>query len=261
MLIATSIFVVVAMAFVGILSMVTQVQVQSSSSAVVNQENQFLLQKLQILYRNGKFRGYPYFHAYFHAETADGEFIVRPNAYHARERYGLSSTAERGNLAGATSNKVSISNLSFTRRMNPPGHDAVSISYTMSYNTPNIEQSFSQFFQTSVAQVSAATFDTGVYPSVNGTEPLETHRTDMEFHQLDHQLQRRQCRRQHLEPCRTAFGGRRSSAFDHYDNGVHRKHSGDADVLFSGRFHEGLALSLRRKRDGNAGMAEYLLTK
>jgi hypothetical protein len=48
----------------------------------------------------------------------------------------------------------------------------VSISYTLSYNTSNIAQAFSQLFQTSIVQVSAATFDTGVYPSVNGTEPL-----------------------------------------------------------------------------------------
>jgi hypothetical protein len=48
----------------------------------------------------------------------------------------------------------------------------VSISYTLSYNTSNIKQAFSQLFQTSISQVSAATFDTGVYPSVNATLPL-----------------------------------------------------------------------------------------
>ena len=47
MLIASAIFTVIAIAFIGILSVVTQVQVQSSSAAAVNQESQFLLQKLQ----------------------------------------------------------------------------------------------------------------------------------------------------------------------------------------------------------------------
>jgi hypothetical protein len=42
----------------------------------------------------------------------------------------------------------------------------------MAYNTSNIKQAFGQLFQTSIAEVSAATFDTGVYPSVNGSEPI-----------------------------------------------------------------------------------------
>ena len=58
---------------------------------------------------------------------------------------------------------MTVSNLSFTRNANPPGHDAVSISFTMAYNTVNVQQAFSQLFQSSVEHVSAATFDTGVF--------------------------------------------------------------------------------------------------
>jgi hypothetical protein len=78
-----------------------------------------------------------------------------------------------GTLQPLTSNKVYVSNLLFTRRTNPPGHDAVSVSYAMAYYaTSSVAQAFSQLFQTSIAQVSAATFDTGVYPSVNNLYPL-----------------------------------------------------------------------------------------
>jgi hypothetical protein len=78
-----------------------------------------------------------------------------------------------GALQPLTSNRVYVPNLLFTRQANPPGHDSVSISYTMEYYaTSSAAQAFSQLFQTSIAQVSAATFDTGVSPSSPGSEPL-----------------------------------------------------------------------------------------
>jgi prepilin-type N-terminal cleavage/methylation domain-containing protein len=171
MLIATSLFVLIVVGFIGILTTVTQVQVQTSSSAVVNQESQFLLQKLQ-----------------YYVETASIIDISTSTPTSTLRFDGVSSSTDPsyitlasgtvyvqqggGALQPLTSNRVTVSNLSFTRRANPPGHDAVSISYTLSYNTSNIVQAFGQIFQTSIAQVSAATFDTGVYPSSPSTESL-----------------------------------------------------------------------------------------
>jgi len=173
MLIAVSIFTVIAIASIGILSVVTQVQVQSSSSAAVSQESQFLLQKLQYYVQTAGIIDIP-----TSTPTSTLKFDVASSSLDPSYITLASGTvylqqSSGGALQPLTSNKVIVSNLSFTRNANPPGHDAVSISYTMAYfATSSIVQAFSQFFQTSIARVSAASFDSGVYPSSMSGEPL-----------------------------------------------------------------------------------------
>lgn len=52
----------------------------------------------------------------------------------------------------------------FTKHSNPPGHDSVSVSFMVAYNTTNIKQQFSQTLQTAIARVSAASFDSNIIP-------------------------------------------------------------------------------------------------
>ncbi|HUC01492.1 MAG TPA: prepilin-type N-terminal cleavage/methylation domain-containing protein [Candidatus Paceibacterota bacterium] len=171
MLIAIGLFTIIVVSLIAILTVVVQVQVRSSSAAAVDQESQFLLQKLQ-----------------YYIGTASIVDIVTSTPTSTLKLQVASSSLDptyitlasgtvylqqaSGTLQALTSNRVTVSNLSFTRQSNPPGHDLVSISYAMSYNTVNVKQAFSQLFQTAIEHVSAATFDTGVYPSVNGSEPL-----------------------------------------------------------------------------------------
>lgn len=174
MIIASAIFIVIIVVFIGILLTVTQVQVQSSSSAAVNQESQFLLQKLQYYVQTASLIQIPQDTAtgtlelFMASSSADPTYITL-----ATGTVYLQQTAT-GTLQALTSNRVTVSNLSFTRRANPPGNDTVAISFTVAYNTSNVEQAFSQLFNTTISQVSAATFDTGVYPSVSASEPLGT---------------------------------------------------------------------------------------
>ncbi|MDO8516318.1 MAG: hypothetical protein Q7S28_03650, partial [bacterium] len=65
-----------------------------------------------------------------------------------------------------------VTALNFTKRANPPGHDQISIAFTMQYNVNNALQRFVQSLQTSVARVSAATFDSNVVPSSTATYKL-----------------------------------------------------------------------------------------
>src|SRR6185436_15502562 len=71
-----------------------------------------------------------------------------------------------------TSNKVSVSGLSFTNHSNPGGRDSVSTSFTVAYNTGNPTQRFSQSLQTAVSRVYAATFDSNVLPGTSGSFSL-----------------------------------------------------------------------------------------
>jgi prepilin-type N-terminal cleavage/methylation domain-containing protein len=173
MLVAVAIFSIIIIAFVSILVEVTQVQVQSSSSVAVNQESQFLLQKLQYYIGTASVvniaTSTPTSNLQFYMASSSADptsITLSGGTVYLQQPIGSSSQA-------LTSNKVSVSNLSFVRNANPPGHDVVSVSFTMAYNSPGALQAFSRLFQTSIVHVSAATFDTGVYASTNN-EPLGT---------------------------------------------------------------------------------------
>lgn len=172
MLLSVAIFSVIIIAFIGILVVVTQVQVQSSSSTAVDQESQSFLQKIQYYVETASVIDIPTSTA-----TSTLKFDVASSSLDPSYLTLASGTVylqqtTGGSLQALTSQRVTVSNLSFTRSTNPPGHDVVSVSFTMAYNTTNPLQAFGQLFQNSVEHVSAATFDTGVYPSTNGTEPL-----------------------------------------------------------------------------------------
>ncbi|HEY5220974.1 MAG TPA: prepilin-type N-terminal cleavage/methylation domain-containing protein [Candidatus Paceibacterota bacterium] len=169
MLVSIAIFSVIIVAFIGILVVILQIQAQSSSSQAVNQESQFLLQKVQYYVESASVitpTSTPSTLVFYVASSSlDPSYITLSSG-----TVYLQQTAT-GTLQALTSPKVNVTNLSFTRNTNPPGHDTVSVSFTMAYNTLNAEQAFSQLFQSTVEHVSAATFDTSVLPSAGG-EPL-----------------------------------------------------------------------------------------
>ena len=172
MLVSVAIFSVIIVAFIGILVVILQIQAQSSSSQAVNQESQFLLQKMQYYVESASVINIP-----TSTPTSTLKFFVASSSLDPSSiTLSASGTVylqqNGGTLQALTSPKVTVSNLLFTRNANPPGHDVVSISFTMAYNTVNVEQAFSQLFNSSIEHVSAATFDTGVYPSVSASEPL-----------------------------------------------------------------------------------------
>jgi prepilin-type N-terminal cleavage/methylation domain-containing protein len=171
MLVSVSIFSIIIIAFVGILLVVTEVQVQSSSSMAVNQESQVLLQKLQYYVETASLINIPTstvtstLQFFVASSSADPSYITLSSGTVYLQQTGS------GPLLALTSPKVNVTGLAFTRNANPPGHDTVSISFTMAYISTSPTQAFSQLFQSSIEHVSAATFDTNVLPSASG-EPL-----------------------------------------------------------------------------------------
>jgi prepilin-type N-terminal cleavage/methylation domain-containing protein len=170
-LIATAIFTLVIIAFIGIFVTVTGVQVRQNSAAAVNEESQFLLQKIQYYIQLSSLVSST-------QDLASSTLVLRmPSSSLDPTIFTLSNGTVYLQLASGTpqpltSNRVSVSNLLFTRRSNAPGYDAVNVSFTVAYNTSNIKQMLAQALQTSVARVSAATFDSGVYPTVSGNGAL-----------------------------------------------------------------------------------------
>jgi type II secretory pathway pseudopilin PulG len=172
LLIYAAIFSVVTVAFTTILLTTVQIQVQQESRAEVNQQSQFALQEVQYYVERASLVDMPQDTAtttlklWLGVNSQDPTFIKLSSG-----TLYLQQTAT-GTLQALTSNKVTVSNLAFTRRANPPGHDSVNVSFTMAYNSPNLKQAFSEVLQTTVARVSAATFDSNVLPSSTATYSL-----------------------------------------------------------------------------------------
>lgn len=172
LLIFLGVFGAVSAGLIGILVTITRVQVRQSSAVEVGTQSQFLLQQAQYYIGKSSLVDIPQdtptstLKLYTGVNAQDPTFITLSGGI-----VYLQQTAT-GSLQALTSNRVTVSNLLFTRRANAPGHDAVSISFTIAYNTSNIEQAFSQMLQTSIARVSAATFDSNVIPSSTATYSL-----------------------------------------------------------------------------------------
>lgn len=165
LLIYVAIFSVVIVAFITIFVSIIQIQSKQSASGEVESQSQFLLQQVQYYVEEASLIDMP-------QDTATTTLTLRMANPNADPTYITLASGTIYLQQGATgtpealsSNQVAISNLSFTKHSNPPGHDSVSVAMTVSYNTSNIEQMFSQAFQTSIARVSAATFDSNLIPS------------------------------------------------------------------------------------------------
>ena len=164
-LLYAAIFAAVVIAAVGVYVSVTRVQSNQTAAAEVQEQSQFLLQKIQYFVQLSSLIDMP-------KDTQTTTLKLRMAATSTDPTYftvNASGTVYLQQGGGAlqplTSPKVAVTNLSFTKRSNPPARDTVSVSFTMTYNPSNFLQAFSQMFEMSVARVSAATFDSSVVPS------------------------------------------------------------------------------------------------
>jgi type II secretory pathway pseudopilin PulG len=173
LLIFVGIFSVMIIAFMTVFVSVSQIQVRQTSSAEVAAQSQLLLQQIQ----------------YYVERSSLIEMAA--NSATSTLRLRMASSTEdvttiklvngavtlqpgSGALQTLTSSKVTVSNLQFTKRENPPGHDSVAITFTMEFNSSNGKMKFVEGFNTSIARVSAASFDSDVIASSSNTYALGT---------------------------------------------------------------------------------------
>ncbi|RMD59713.1 hypothetical protein D6833_11055, partial [Candidatus Parcubacteria bacterium] len=71
-----------------------------------------------------------------------------------------------------TTDLVLVSNVTFTKRSRPGAKASVDVAFTVTYNTQNPQGKQSQGVQIGIARVSAATFDSNVYPNADRTFDL-----------------------------------------------------------------------------------------
>jgi len=173
LLLFAAIFAIIAVAFITILVTIVAIQTRQQAAIEVNQQSQFLLQQIQYYIESSSL-------VELNQDSATSTLKLRMSASSTDPTYiYLSGNAvylrqtDSGAAQALNSNRVNVSNLNFfAKRSNPPGHDSVSVSFTVAYNTANVQQQFSETLQTAVARVSAATFDSNVIPSSTATYKL-----------------------------------------------------------------------------------------
>lgn len=174
LIIFIAIFTASMVGFVTILTSITGVQVRQVAVAEVNGQTQFLLQTLQYYIERSSLIELP-------ANATTSTLKLRMSATSEDPTYIQLSNGvvylkqtEAGVLQPLTSNKVSVSRLDFTKRANVSGHDTVAIVLSMDYATANLKQQFSQALRTSIARVTAATFDSNIVASSTNTYKIGT---------------------------------------------------------------------------------------
>jgi Tfp pilus assembly protein PilW len=179
MLIFSAISSLVMIAFISMLVVVTRIQVRQSAAAEVNQQSQFLLQKVQqyvemasFIDNNPKDVATTTLKLWMPSSTSGNTPLVyiflssstTPN--HIGKVYVSTSSPNPAVAQALTSDRVDVTSLYFTKRANPGGHDSVSITFGLQYATQNLQQRFAESLQTAVARAGTAYFDSDMMPAI-----------------------------------------------------------------------------------------------
>jgi type II secretory pathway pseudopilin PulG len=172
LLIFISIFSVVIIAFITIFLSILRVYSRQSASSEVDRQSQFLLQSFQLRIERASLVDIP-------ADIPTSTLLLRtpttstdPTTIYLQSGMVYLQETTSGVPQAITTSKVNITNLSFTRRVNSSGHDSVELSFSMEYVSINPAYSFAQSLETSIARVSAATFDSDLIASTSATYNL-----------------------------------------------------------------------------------------
>ncbi len=163
LLVFLGIFAIVTVGFITVLVAATRVNTEQIAASSVEQESQFLLQKIQYYVEASSL-----IEASLDTPSSTVKLRMTNPALDPTiiTLSGGQVTVQQGTSTAIalTSSRVSISNLNFTKHANPPAHDALAVNFTVKF-TGNLLQTFSQAFQGTIARVNAATFDSNLVPS------------------------------------------------------------------------------------------------
>jgi len=158
-LVFIAIFSIIIVSFITILTTVTQLQIRQSSAAYVAEQSQSLIQQIRYYVKNARIivENVP-------LDTPTSTLVFFPPSPSVWEASILLSNGtvyfdsrENDSVPPITSDRVTVSNLLFTRHFNTNGSssafgsDSVSFSFTMSAGVAHTAQFYSQSFQSSVA--------------------------------------------------------------------------------------------------------------
>lgn len=164
LLIFTAIFLSVSIALITILVIFSDIQAQQTSVVEVNQQSQFVLQSIQRYIEDAVLIEIPPDQATSTLKLRMATQATDPTYIFASGSTAYVKETDVGTSTSLTTDDVVVNTLEFIKRSHPPAHDSVQITLTISFNTTNPKQSFSQTLASTIARVSAATFDSDVVP-------------------------------------------------------------------------------------------------
>ena len=173
-LIFSSLFALAGIIFTNVLIIVTRLQARQSAVAQVNQETQFLLQTIQALVADAVLIDMT-------RDSATSTLRLRTVAATDPTLVFASGTAvyiRQGSGGSAPtqliSERVSVSSLQFTRRVNAGAHDTLDVSFILAYETNNPYREYEQRIRVSAARSAAAVFDSDIRASSTGAYRIGT---------------------------------------------------------------------------------------
>ncbi|HUX36171.1 MAG TPA: type II secretion system protein [Candidatus Paceibacterota bacterium] len=172
LLIFSAIFSIMAISFLSVLVSSVQIQAKQNATAEVTQQSQLLLDTIQYYVQSASEVETPADTATTTLKLRMASSTIDPTYIYLSGNTVYLQQTDAGAAQALTSDKVNVSNLAFTKRANSPGHDSVSVGFTIAYNSSSSEQSFLQSLNLSVARVGAATFDSNITPGSNNTYTL-----------------------------------------------------------------------------------------
>ena len=169
-LIYATVFSVSAVFLVNILATITNIQLKQTSMNEVNQQLSFVSETIKRYVRESSVITNT-------AGVASSSLALRmasstldPTIIYV----DASSTAMHLSQGTSTSitltnDKVTVGNFSITKFENPGGMAVVQIDLTLDYNSTGAQSKASQTWRSAIARVSAATFDSSLLPTTNGS--------------------------------------------------------------------------------------------
>jgi len=172
LLVFSGIFVFIMVAFITIFITITRVGTRQSAAAEVNQQSNFLIRQVQYYIEQSSLIELDQDQATSTLKLRMAASSTDPTYIYLSASTTYLRQTDGGTAFPLTSNKVNVTGLAFTKRSNSPSRDVVDVQFTVTNNTQNIQQQFSQSINTSIARLNAAVFDSNLLPSSTATYHL-----------------------------------------------------------------------------------------
>lgn len=175
LLVYVAIFAVSAVFLTGILLSITRIQTRQNSVNEVNQQVAFVADTIQQLVSQSSFIDMTSGAATSTLKLRMASSTLDPATVYAS---GTAIYLTEGTVipsstpAAITNSNVTVGQFNVTKYENPGGSALIQLNMTMTYNSPTPSAQLTRSLQTSIARVSAAQFDSSVYPTTNGSLDL-----------------------------------------------------------------------------------------
>ncbi len=173
LLIYIAIFAITAVFMVAILTTITRIQNRQSTQNAVASQIDFVSNEVTQLVHTSSFVDMTVGSATTTLKLRMPQAVYDPTLVYSS---GTAIYLAQGTSSpvALTNSTVTVGNFQATKYENPGGPAVVQLDISMTYNSTNPQAAVTQTLDTAIARVSAASFDSSVYPTATGTITIGT---------------------------------------------------------------------------------------